>query len=209
MKVNMDAVKVGRGVVERAACRRLRVLAGRVPVREAIVELGAYCGRSTGWLVAGSKGAHVWSVDPWETLDTDAVSERYAAVEPKYRNGDYLTAGDVWRAHMVKCQVTPRMVTAVRSTALEAAERWSGPLVGLLFHDAQHTAEAVAADLEAWLPHMAERATVALHDIGQKAYGVEDGAGPVLTAAGFDWANRERLLWKKDPTRRGLAVVRR
>lgn len=210
MKIGIHAVRSGRGLVERSACHRLHALASAVPVREAIVELGAYRGRTTGWLVAGSQGAHVWSIDPWETLADDAVDDDYAAVEPAYRDGRYHTAGTQWREHVEACGITPTMASPWRTTSLEAAADWDARLpVGLLFHDALHSYDAVHADLTAWLPHLAERCVVALHDLGCPAYGVEAAAHDTLAAHGFDWHGRERLLWRKNPLRRGLLVVHR
>lgn len=208
MKVDMRTVRESRGLVERAACRALYRLAEKVPAGQAIVELGAYCGRSTGWLVAGSKGAHVWSVDPWEDLADDAVTPEYAAIEAGYRNGNYVAAGAAWRAHVTACRITPKMCTPLQSTAIDVAASWSGPPVGLLFHDAVHSREAVVADLEAWLPHLARGCVVALHDAGNPEMGVVAGAGDVLPAAGFEWPAR-LYRWRKAPERRGLLVVRR
>lgn len=209
MKVKKAALLAGRGLVERSACRRLAELAGGVPADQGIVELGAYCGRSTAWLVHGSAGAHVWSVDPWDTLADDAVSDRYAAIESGYRNGNYLAGGAQWIEHMAACRITAEHVTPMPMTAIAAAAEF-GPIdVGLLFHDAVHSFDAVRADLTAWLPHLASRCTVALHDLGNREYGVEAAAEAVLKPAGFDWRRRERRLWKKAPDRRGLLVVHR
>src|SRR5690606_41792884 len=55
------------GLVELAVCQRLRALAAQVPADAAIVGLGAYQGRATGWLLLGAsegQGAHVPTVDP-------------------------------------------------------------------------------------------------------------------------------------------------
>jgi len=213
VRINRAAMMAARGLVERKACRRLEQLAATVPKSQAIVELGAYCGRSTGWLVAGSRGARVWSVDPWEQIAPEAVTDDYAANEPNYRNGKYLAARDQWRAHIKACRITDRMVTPLQMTSIEAARQFAvisdDDPVGLLFHDAVHSYEAVSADLAAWLPLLAANVSVALHDLGDPAFGVEAAAESILEPAGFDWAGRERLLWQKDPARRGLLVVHR
>jgi hypothetical protein len=199
-----------RGVTEKAACRRLHDLAMTVPADHAIVELGAFQGRTTGWLTLGAwkgNGAHVTAVDPWDALDHDAVTDEYATVEPHYATGVYTASRSAWFAHARHARLHPG-VTPLRATARQAAAMWVQP-VGLLFHDAVHTADDVEADLRAWAPHVAAGGAVALHDIGQVAFGVDEGAGRVLDTDEWDWAGRERLLWKRHPDRRGLMVVHR
>lgn len=207
---DLDAIKAMRGVTERSACRRLAELARNVLPHQAIVELGAFQGRTTGWLVHGAqtgRGAHVTAVDPWDALPDDAVSEEYSRVEPHYATGVYAEAFGPWWSHARSARVLPN-ATPLRASALEAAAVWVQP-VGLLFHDAVHTADAVEADLRAWAPFVAKGGAIACHDIGQAAYGVEEGAARVLDTDGWDWAGRERILWKRDPSRRGLMVVHR
>src|SRR5690606_17903989 len=140
---------------------------------QAIVELGAFCGRSTGWLLLGAQdgcGAHVTTVDPWERYTGDYYTPAHG----------YLDARAAFEAHMSAIGVSPEQHTVIQSTALEAALAWSGPPVGLLWHDAEHSTEAVARDLSAWLPHLAPSATVVLHDAGNPEMGVVRGAARVL-----------------------------
>lgn len=205
---DMIAVRNGSGLVELAACRKLHDLAKKVSHGHAIVELGAHRGRSTGWLASGAVSSHVWSVDPWSDLANDAVDDGYAEVEPAYRNGSYVGARAEFDAHIAACRLTGK-VTPIQSTSLDVASTWSGPPVGLLFHDATHSYVSVRDDLLAWLPHLAARCVVALHDLGHPKFGVESAAFDVLSRHEFDWRGRQRLLWKKDPKRRGLLVVAR
>lgn len=203
MPVNLDAVKAGKGLTERAACRLLAEFASRVPADQAIVELGAYRGRTTGWLCWGASkgnGAQVWAVDPWGAVDPPEYASQ---LENGYLTGKYASAFDEFDAHIEACGASPR---AIRSTADEAGWEWTGPLVGLLWHDAQHTAEAVRADLEAWVPHMADRSVIALHDVCQPAFGVLRGAYAALTP---EWGKATIHPWKKHPDRRGVAVFQR
>ena len=190
-----------RGQVEYAVCKLLRSLAGAVPADQAIVELGAFCGRSTGWLLLGAQdghGAHVTTVDPWEQYRGDYYTPEHG----------YLAARAAFEAHMAAIGATADRHTVIQSTALEAALAWSGPPVGLLWHDAEHSAEAVARDLSAWLPHLAPSATVVLHDAGNPEMGVVRGAARVLDAPGWDWPG-ELIRWRKRPERRGVLIVRR
>jgi predicted O-methyltransferase YrrM len=189
------------GLTELAVCRQLRQLAALVPADQEIVELGAYAGRSTGWLLLGAQdghGAHVTSVDPWD-LRTDGY-DRYSA--------RYALAGKLYREHMVRIGASDRTLATRQGKATEVAADWYGP-VGLLWHDAEHSAVAVARDLRAWLPHMAARSTIVLHDVALTRLGVLDGARQVLDAADWDWPGLVTLTWAKRPGLRGAAVIRR
>lgn len=207
--IDARAVAAGRGLTERAACRRLSTLAGRVPPGQVVVELGAFRGRTTAWLALGAErghGATVIAVDPWETLDPPDVD---GYLEPQYARGEYADPDTfaAFLAHLDRCRVARRQVVVHKGTAAAAAAV-CGDTVGLLFHDALHTAEAVRADLESWLPHMAPSCVVALHDAAEPRFGVVEGAS-VLAAHGFDWEGRKLYRWAKHPGRRGLLVVKR
>jgi len=211
--VNATAVAAGDGLTERAACRRLRRLAAQVPAGQTIVELGAYKGRTTAWLALGASegdGATVVSVDPWDLRADDDWPAGYAQVEPAYATGVYSQSGTftAYRDHLRACGALMRVWT-VRGFAAEVGHGWQGQPVGLLWHDAEHTADAVADDLTAWLPHLAPGAVVALHDAGNPLMGVMAGAKRVLNNPDFDWRHRKLYRWRKDPTRRGMLVVRK
>lgn len=210
--IDLAAVKAGRGLTERSACRRLARLARAVPSDEVIVELGAFRGRTTAWLAWGAEHGHhspVVAVDPWDRL---IVPEVDGYLEPQYERGEYAdpdTRRD-FDTHLARCRVS--RVSAVQATAVDGAEIFGAATsvkVGLLFHDALHTADQVAADLAAWMPHLAPACVVALHDVAEVRFGVAEGAERVLPAAGFDWEHRKIYRWKKHPDRRGLLVVRR
>lgn len=211
--VNEAAVVAGKGLTERAACRRLRAFAAQVPAGQTIVELGAYMGRTTAWLALGAsvgEGATVVSVDPWDLRSQDDWPAGYAAVEPAYASGIYGKSETftAHRDHLKACGALMRVWT-VRGFAADVGHGWKGQPVGLLWHDAEHTADAVAEDLTAWLPHLAPGAVVALHDAGNPRMGVVAGAERVLNTPEFDWDGRELHLWRKDPKRRGMLVVRK
>ena len=115
---------------------------------------------------------------------------------------------DAYLAHLTEAGVAD-LVTPVQGYGAEIAALYEGPPVGLLWHDAEHTVEAVAKDLRAWLPHMADGSVIVLHDAGNPNFGVADGAKRVLAhRKGWDWAGRELQLWPKQPDRRGILIVR-
>lgn len=194
------------GMVELAVCQRLRALAAAVPADQAVVELGAYRGRATGWLLLGAQdghGAHVTTVDPWmlQKSRTDyQLADRYA--DPAIHEG--------FKSHMARIGATKDAHTVKRGYAASCGQKWTGPYVGLLWHDAEHTADAVERDLAAWLPSMADDSVIVLHDAGRPDGEVIEGARRVLAEhEEWDWAGRELVRWAKHPDRRGALIVRR
>lgn len=216
MILNVEAItsqKIAVGLVENPACWRLRDLAAEVPADQAVVELGAFKGRTTGWLVMGaqsSNGARVVSVDPWDSQD--ALPEDYLALAPAHREYRLSETRAAYEQHLDETGIRP-FVTSVGATAVEAAKSYDGPPVGLLWSDALHRRSDVREDTKAWLPHMAEQSVIVLHDAGDPRFGVEAGARDALTRTKaarekWDWAGREVQLWPKQPTRRGILIVR-
>jgi hypothetical protein len=196
--------KVAKGQVERVVCDRLRALAAAVPADQAIVELGAYRGRSTGWLLLGAQdgnGAHVTTIDPWGMR-----KDGYATDHPAYSSQDTYA---LFKGHMERIGATKDAHTVKRAYGANVGRRWDGPPVGLLFHDAEHTADAVAEDLTAWAPHVAVGGAVVLHDTSNPAFGVLEGVKRALPADAWDKVGPEILTWPKHPTRRGAIVIRK
>jgi hypothetical protein len=188
------------GQVERSVCELLRRRAARVPSGQAIVELGAYLGRSTGWLLLGAQEGHqphVTTVDPWEQYGGDYYTPERG----------YLPARGGFERHMTRLGTTPAAHTVMQTDAVGAAMRWTGPQVGLLWHDAEHSAEAVARDLYAWKPLVAPGGVIILHDAGNPDMGVEAGAQKVLDNAAWDWPGRRLIRWRRRPDRRGVLIV--
>lgn len=214
MTVNLTAVRKASGWLEPDACARLRALAAEVPADQCAVEIGAYRGKSTGWLALGSSegnGAPVFSVDTWTTRGIDTWPEDHPSYVDKYADpqvrADYdqhieaIGAGDI--------------VTPICGWSTDVAKTWKRdgrPKVALLFHDGSHYHDDVVADLRAWLPLMAETATVILHDACNPTCGVLSAAEEVFkTRRKWDWAGRELAPWihdGADTLKRGTLTVR-
>lgn len=208
--IRADQVARGRGLVEPSACARLRHLAAQVPADQAIVELGAHQGLSTGWLLLGAQegyGAHVTTVDPWEQR-----TDRWAGWSPTFAG-----ARAAFDAHMHRVGADATRLTVRQGLAAEVAAAWpAGRRVGLLFHDASHDATELRGDLAAWLSHLAGAAVIAVHDAGNPDYGIPAAVTAVLDAAWWYEAadgtlHREPAVipWRERPVQRGLLIARR
>lgn len=209
--LNLEAItsqRIALGLVENPACWALRDFAAAVPADQAVVELGAFKGRSTGWLALGASegnGARVHSVDPWDDGMVPSGYRDHARSVAEYTLSETRQA---YEAHLDETGIRS-LVEVHQATASVVAAAYDGPKVGLLWHDALHRMQDVRDDLKAWLPHMADRAVIVLHDVGDPRLGVEAGAKAALgRRAGWDWAGREIHLWAKQPTKRGYMIVR-
>lgn len=125
-----------------------------------ILEVGAYCGKSTVWLgdAAEQTGNIVYSVD--HHLGSGEM-------QPGAPNHNPDVIGDVgphdtlrhWRRTILEAGLEQTVVGVVAPSTV-AARFWTIPL-GLVFIDADHSYEGCLADFEAWSPYAT---TIAFHD---------------------------------------------
>jgi|GEM_PF-1882079 len=139
------------GWLSRAEAAALDAAASRVAPGRAIVEIGSWKGRSTLALALGCRrNRPVYAVDPH--MGTSTHSREGAPPES-------LTAfKETMRAHGL-VNVVP-----VVDHSHSAATAYSGPPIGLLFIDGEHTTDAVIDDLWSWAPHLTPDAMVMFHD---------------------------------------------
>jgi hypothetical protein len=166
-------------------------LAAQVPPGRCIVEIGAYRGRSACHLAEGARWAAgaappalVFSVDLWQ----EAPWEQYADPANRQAFDDAIMA-----FALDEC------VVALQGQSAIIGPGWSGPPVGLLFLDGDHTFEAVAADYRAWQIHIASGGFLALHDAVDPDWGVRRAIEEIILPTG---------LWEPGPFISGdLAVL--
>lgn len=138
----------------------LSSLASVVPADLAVVEIGSFRGKSTAYLAAGARdgfGAKVFAVDPWDLPGN--IYGKHGFTAPEIRED--------FERQIRACRLWSR-VTPMRSFSTDAARDWSGPKVGLLFIDGDHTERAVRADVKAWTPHLADGAVICFDDYDTK-----------------------------------------
>ena len=127
-------------------------LAKNVPGRQAIVEIGSWKGKSTVWLAKGAQAGQqnkVYAVDP------------HRASRAHGSEGDEDTS-TVFIANLNKAGVRTTVFPLI-TTSEKAAQHWRGE-ISLLWIDASHEYEDVKRDFLLWGQHLANRATVVLHD---------------------------------------------
>jgi predicted O-methyltransferase YrrM len=115
-----------------------------------LVEVGSYLGASSCFIAEGIRAAgssaRLYCVDTWKN---DAMSEG---------------TRDTWEEFRRNTAPYGTAVEAVRKRSVEAAASFGRP-VDFLFVDADHSYEAVRADIEAWFPLLAPGAVAAFHDV--------------------------------------------
>lgn len=131
--------------------------AAQVPGDQEIVELGVFHGRTAlqlAWGARQGQRAHVTAIDPWD-LPGNTYGPPFT--DPGARR---------WAHHHVKSLGYSRDITLVQAFSHDAAAGYDGPPIGLLFVDGDHTKTGARRDIEAWAPHLAEGARIAVDDYG-------------------------------------------
>lgn len=134
----------------------LATLAGRVAKTKAIVEIGVYRGGSLKTIAQAAR-AHVYGIDAWGLPGTYPSGTE----NPKKYGTDNKAIAEQAIAGLGN-------VTLIHDYSTAAAATYSGPPIGMLYIDSEHTADAVLADWEAWSPHLAPRAIVCFDDYDAK-----------------------------------------
>ncbi|MGK3967331.1 class I SAM-dependent methyltransferase [Sorangium sp. So ce118] len=142
----------------------------------AMVEVGSWKGLSTAYVgrLAARNGVALHCVDAWE-----GSSDQYDAL---YRA--LLEAEDVpgvFRANMEALGIRP---SVHRLASTQAATRFAGASLDLVFLDGSHDRAAVLADLEAWWPRLKPGAVLAGHDHNEKHAGVMEAVARFMASAG-------------------------
>lgn len=147
------------GQVTRREGLMLADLAARVAKTYAIVEIGAYKGKSTCWLAAGAqdgKGAYVYSVDLW---DPQAHSQGSIFAAPNIF--------DEWQRQTSEMGMS-EFITPLKGASLDQAAQWDPKKkIGLLFIDGNHHYKQARADFDAWTQFVPKGGFVVIHDYGK------------------------------------------
>ena len=149
-------------------------LKGQAKRRTRIVEVGVWKGRSTHILARNTPGI-VWAVDHW--MGTPADSDQ---------NTLYPDAGEAAYREFKKNlrqQIAVRKVRVLRMASLEAAAHLHakyGAAFDFVFIDADHSYEAVRADILAYRPLVRRGGILAGHDYAPKWEGVRQAVDELL-----------------------------
>jgi FkbM family methyltransferase len=124
------------GWLAESEARMLNRMAAEIAPPQCVVEIGSYRGRSSCALGHNLQaGVVLYCIDPQDDWT-------------------------VWQQNVQRF-IRPDGVIRVQQPSLEAVKSWNKP-IGMIFFDGDHP--SLAADLDAWLPHVAMGGMVAIHD---------------------------------------------
>lgn len=168
-----------------------------------LVEIGSYCGRSTG--VLGDAAREIGTV--LFAVDHHRGSEE---TQPGWPHHDT----DTWDSQAEAVDTLPFLRRTIRDLSLEAtvipvvgesetvARYWRTP-IRFLFIDGGHGREVAWADYRAWTPYLERGGVLAIHDVFENP---EDGGRPPFEI----WsAARASGLYEEIALVRSLGVLRR
>ncbi len=130
-----------------------------------LLEVGAYCGKSTIYLGAAARaGATVlYSLDHHRGSEENQAGWEHhdpTVVDPSTGRMDTLPA---WRRAVEDAGLEGCVIGLVgESTAVSS--HWATPL-GMVFIDGGHGEEPAWADYRGWVPHLARGGLLAIHDV--------------------------------------------
>jgi predicted O-methyltransferase YrrM len=131
----------------------LLYMAAKSCTEGAIVEIGAWKGKSTIFLAKGSKAGNnvkIHSIDPHTGASEQKAVDSNIWTYPEFKTNIHALNVDDIIAPIVK-------------TSAEAAKEWDMP-IELLFIDGAHEYDLVKQDFELWVPHVIKNGMVLMHD---------------------------------------------
>lgn len=160
----MDPQSV-RGFLSAEEGETLARLARVYASRGALVEIGAYCGRSTLYLgqAARDLGALVFSVDHHRGSEEHQPGQEWH--DPELWD-DVAGAVDTLTPfrRAIRAAELEDVVVAMVGRSAAIGKAWGRP-VGLLFLDGGHALKTALEDWRAWAGHIAPGGLLAIHDV--------------------------------------------
>ena len=143
-----------------------------------IAEVGVWMGRSLRAMADNTRGT-VFAVDIWAPIP---------ALGSYWRDKTHEWLFDLFTENTKDLE----NVVPIRATSLEAAKVISADFLDMVFIDADHSYEAVKADILAWSPKVKQGGLLCGHDYDDPDYGVTQAVNELLLGArktvGAIWA---------------------
>lgn len=169
--------RVVPGFFDTADGETLQTAVRSAPVRTAVIELGAWCGRSLAAICEVlPAGVVVCSYDNY--LEDSQADQEETAIRPK---GAMLMRAGVAAFHAAR----GRDVVTFVLDSISAGQTYTGPPVSVMLIDDHHSEEQIEGNLRAWWPHFATEVVLLFHDYYHSPYGIASTCEVVLPGAGF------------------------
>lgn len=138
-------------------------LAQRPGEKLRVVEIGSFSGNSAKAVVAAVNGqCEMWCVDTWRGTTNDTSGKFVDTLVRESGNPEVMF--EIFKQNVG--DLLGHEILAVHATSLDAASRWEAGKLDLVFIDADHSYEAVRADIQAWIRHVRPGGIIAGHDYG-------------------------------------------
>ena len=130
-----------------------------------LLEIGAYCGKSTVYLGAAAEpcGAVVFSLDHHRGSEENQAGWEHHDPSLVDADSGKMDTLPTWRRTIAGAGLEATVVAVVGDSPT-VARAWGRPL-SFLFIDGGHGHDAAWADYRAWTPHIAAGGVLAIHDV--------------------------------------------
>ncbi len=149
----------------------------RAPEGAQFVEVGSWLGRSTAFLA-------VEIANSGKRISLDCVDTWLGSPDQQHHQEVEAGPGYLLRQFIYYMQPVAHLISCVQKPSVEASRLYHDGSLDLIFIDADHSTEAVLADLRCWLPKLAPGGTLAGHDIDRPS---------VLTAVDAELGGRYQI----------------
>lgn len=139
----------------------------RLPEAAHWVEVGVWRGDNARRVMMGAPpGTRITLVDPWRVVDSPEYRE-YATKDARATQEEM-----DWYYKETRRKLKPwaKQARLIRGTSVEAAALCAGEQFDLVFIDAEHTYDALRADIEAWLPRVKPDGWIGGHDFNKERF---------------------------------------
>src|SRR5688572_19415074 len=148
------------GMCDVRECRLMALLASLAPTGGAIMEIGAWKGRMTAWLIEGAE----------RRADRPPV----ISIDPHLRD-----SWDEFCCTVADFRLEERGLRVIRESSHDTARKWVDP-ISLLWIDGSHDYQDVARDIADYVPHVVAGGVIAFDDS-------TDGSFPGVERAIAEW----------------------
>lgn len=177
------------------------------------VELGVHRGKLSAELLREFPLLTLYMIDEWRDYPKDHAYRR---------SGDSLSqlTRDEQTAHMEAAKRGTEFASSrrqiIRISSLAAVTRIPCPRIAFVIVDADHTYEAVAADMAAWWPRIEPDGVLAVHDYGHRRFkGVKQAVDEfgqrekvkINVKGSCAWAVKPGAVWVETPPPPELAGI--
>lgn len=132
-----------------------------------MAEIGVWTGGTCSRLLEAYPRLHMTLVDPWRTAVSGSSFANSGSTNARKPQSHF---DKVRRQCLERIAPFAARVSVLQDTGVAAAERVPDAHYDVVFIDGDHSYEGVSADIDAWLPKVANGGWIGGHDFGPKKH---------------------------------------